>query len=112
MLFGKEYEEPEVMNEIPSEQASWFVNKPVEPFHTDMLHPEGSTALHSSLEVDGGTESHENLDVGHSVLPRHDILFLFGRPHANNQDVGPAGFDRVDDMLTFLGLLVEPHARR
>ena len=112
MLFCEEQEEPEVVDKIPTEQASRFVYKSIEPFHTHMLNPEGSTALHFCLEIDSGTKSHENLDVGHPFLPFHDVFFLFGRSHANNQDVGTTCIDLVDDMLTFLGLLVEPHARR
>ena len=77
-----------------------------------MLHPEGSSAFYTGLKVYGGSQCHEYLDARHSVLPFHDIFFLFWCPYTYNQHIGTTLVDDVNNMLTLLWLLVEAHAWR
>ena len=83
-----------IRHEVSAEQALWILEKPVQPFKTNFLHPFGCTLDGSGKEVKSRPDAEHNaMDAS---LVRSHPLFLFWCAEADPDEIGTGGIDAVN----------------
>ena len=106
-LLGKIIKEPHIIDKIALEKPTRLFHTTVKPLHAYPLPEQGGALQRAGLEIDGGTESHEKTDTGHTVAVVHYPFLLLGRTYANEQHVRTAIVNDAHKLVTLCRVLLK-----
>lgn len=95
-LQGHVREERRIVAQVAKPEASWILEKAVEPLQAGVLDPGRTVAQAAGVKVEGGADAEHDpgLELGKHVA--HEPV-LFGRADADPDHVGPGAIDGGDE---------------